>query len=448
MHGFGKLGFFVISIPLYLISHAVAPQGFRDGTLGQAEFNAPFGVVLRPDGDALYVADDKNHRIRLVSLGADAKVMSVVGRGLDEKNKRERPPPGSLCRPHGLGLGADGSVLIADSHNHRIIRAMWNGPDKRFVPTVLAGFEEGCSEGKAAQTQFRYPYSVVGAPSGVMYVADTDNHRIVRIYGGQTVTIAGGYKPGQGESGYKNGPARDARFLRPTHILLSSDGNSLIVTDHGNQCIRRINDIQRDEKTWVETLCGVPGEPGFRDGPASQSLFNNPYSCTWLHNDSSPSVLISDLANHRLRVFDPKTKSVSTLYGSAAHERSILNCPVSAVAIATLEPKQQPMDGKIVSGMRGGASETRNKKRFFRLFVVNRNKHELVSMHVDMGSDAASRGLALRGLTMRSSADQEAKVPIGDTSSRTFASRSGTRATGTRATGAAQREAKTSEDKS
>src|SRR5262249_18474582 len=48
-----------------------------------------------------------------------------------------------------------------------------------------------------------------------------------------------------GESGYKDGPGRGARFKRPSSIALSSDGRVLTVADEDNSRVRLI-EITRD----------------------------------------------------------------------------------------------------------------------------------------------------------------------------------------------------------
>eukprot|EP00466_Bigelowiella_natans_P015803 jgi/Bigna1/127420/aug1.4_g2128 len=257
----------------------------KDGDRLSASFNAPFGLAISPDGQSIFVADDKNHRIREISL-ANGVVSTAFGK-MDEKEQQR------LCRPHGVSIDpSTGDILIPDTDNHRLIRAKKVSEGASYEAEILAGSEEGCANGKrGVDAQFRYPYCIVtckkkdSSGATIYYATDTDNHRIVKIVGSKVSTIAGSSKSYQGDCGHKDGKASEALFQRPTHILLSADEDSLIVTDHGNQCIRRIHDLGREQKTWVETLAGVPQKSGFKDGAGSKALFNNPYSTQWLEYD-------------------------------------------------------------------------------------------------------------------------------------------------------------------
>jgi len=283
--------------------------GLKEGSVSKAQFHAPFGLAHSvKDPNLLFVADDKNHRIRKIDL-TKGMVSTVVG-NVDEKKQQYGPPlPSSLNRPHGVFVDKrSGDLLIPDTDNHRLIRARVT-PEGVYKAELLAGSEEGCKEGKDNEAQFRYPYCVISNSKGIIYAADTDNHRIVRISNNEVVTIAGSRKEYQGECGYKDGPGLSARFSRPSHLSLSPDEDSILVTDHGNQLIRRVNDIDREEKIWVETLAGTPHKAGFRDGDGKNCLFHNPYSTHFL---SSEEVLVADLANHRLRLLHIKTRTVST----------------------------------------------------------------------------------------------------------------------------------------
>ena len=64
--------------------------------------------------------------------------------------------------------------------------------------------------------------------------------------------------------------------------------------DSGNDCIRMIN----TKTMMVETVIGIPGQRGFKDGNRDEALFDQPHG---LVVDSDDVVYVSDWGNNRLR---------------------------------------------------------------------------------------------------------------------------------------------------
>jgi DNA-binding beta-propeller fold protein YncE len=94
-----------------------------------------------------------------------------------------------LNGPSALALEPGGTILVADSRNHRIRRVT----DVGKVTTVAgSGPSEGMggrADGPVEQARFRYPSGVAVGPAQEIYVSDTGNHRICRIAGGQVSTV-------------------------------------------------------------------------------------------------------------------------------------------------------------------------------------------------------------------------------------------------------------------
>jgi sugar lactone lactonase YvrE len=124
-------------------------------------------------------------------------------------------------------LGADGSLLVADTGNHRIRRIGRDG-----MVSTYAGSETprddlgralgGCRDGAASEAQFAYPTGLAADADGAVYVADTGNSRVCRISSqGEVTTI----------------PTSGAASLdTPTDVTVSPDGR-LWVTDAGRGAI-------------------------------------------------------------------------------------------------------------------------------------------------------------------------------------------------------------------
>jgi hypothetical protein len=56
---------------------------------------------------------------------------------------------------------------------------------------------------------------------------------------------------------------------------------------------------------WITTVAGAAdGEAGFRDGPASEALFNAPVSIAIAEEDGRTYVFVSDVGNKRIRLIE------------------------------------------------------------------------------------------------------------------------------------------------
>ncbi|GGG77538.1 hypothetical protein GCM10007415_06860 [Parapedobacter pyrenivorans] len=92
--------------------------------------------------------------------------------------------------------------------------------------------------------------------------------------------------------GHRDGRLEVAQFRNPDQIFCDQDGN-IFVADRSNHCIRRIT-----PEGMVETVLGMPGTAGWRDGGREEALFNNP---TGIGISSDGSVYVADFDNNRVR---------------------------------------------------------------------------------------------------------------------------------------------------
>lgn len=84
---------------------------------------------------------------------------------------------------------------------------------------------------------------------GVVWLADTGGHRILRLTPDGKLEVAAG----SGEPGWTDGVGTEARFYRPGGMVALGDG-SLLIADFWNACVRRLHSDGR-----VETVVGVRG---------------------------------------------------------------------------------------------------------------------------------------------------------------------------------------------
>lgn len=90
------------------------------GPATEATFNGPKGIACDRDGN-LFIVDTENHAIRKLDRKTGTLVTVAGGRrggGGDGGPATEA----GLDRPHGVAIGPDGALYIADTLNHRIRR--------------------------------------------------------------------------------------------------------------------------------------------------------------------------------------------------------------------------------------------------------------------------------------------------------------------------------------
>ena len=134
----------------------------------------------------------------------------------------------------GMGLAVDkaGIVYLADTGNHKI-KKIW--PDGRT--TSMAGSTAGFSNGVGQSTQFNNPWAVCVDKQGSVYVADMMNNRIRKITeSGVVTTVAGNGTAGFTDS--DNGMA--ATFYWPIKICIDPSNQAMYVMDIGNNAIRKV----------------------------------------------------------------------------------------------------------------------------------------------------------------------------------------------------------------
>jgi streptogramin lyase len=92
--------------------------------------------------------------------------------------------------------------------------------------------------------------------------------------------------------GHRDGEISIAQFRNPSQIFCDNDGN-MYVADSDNHCIRRIT-----PELMVETVLGMPGTAGWKDGGRQEALFNHPRGIGIAQDGS---VYVADNGNNRLR---------------------------------------------------------------------------------------------------------------------------------------------------
>jgi sugar lactone lactonase YvrE len=159
-------------------------ENIRDGAPDEANLAQPSGLAMDPKKQILYFADSETSSVRELDIKKD-QVMTIIGRGLFDFGDKDGTE-GSALLQHALGvaLSADGSKLyVADTYNHKVKIV---DPEMRSATTVAGTGKAGTgiamsATGGPGPVQFFEPASVAVGSATELFVADTNNHRIVRL---------------------------------------------------------------------------------------------------------------------------------------------------------------------------------------------------------------------------------------------------------------------------
>lgn len=220
---------------------------------------------------------------------------------------------GFTIDPLHTAADAAGNLFIADGNNHIILRLATDG-----TLTTVAGEsgQSGDVDGAPSAARFKGPEGIALGADGSIYVADKLNHRIRRIATDGTVsTLAGG-------GSERDGPAASASFQFPQDVAVDGQGN-VIVAEAGTGTLRRIG-----TDAMVTTLAGTKNLCGAVDGTGAAASFacGNPLGINFppetingpaaVAADADGTLYVADAGIHTVRKITADGQ-VSTLAGRA-----------------------------------------------------------------------------------------------------------------------------------
>ncbi|MGH7442424.1 MAG: hypothetical protein ACREKE_07110 [bacterium] len=252
--------------------------------------DGPMGVATDGAGD-LMIADEYSQRVLEVSpSGAVRRVAGTgfVGFARDGSVARSSP----LAYPSGVAVGGDGDIFIADTGNHRVLRVGASG-----VLSVVAGTgaaHKSGDGGPIGSAEFLEPIGLALDGHGDLFIADIAADRVREVKpSGLIMTVAG-----DGTAGYSGdgGAATAAELDAPAGLAVDARGN-LYIADSGNQ---RVREVGTDGVIRTAVGDGRRGWSG-DGGSALSARLNRPYGVAL---DAEGDLYIADSGNQRVREVD------------------------------------------------------------------------------------------------------------------------------------------------
>jgi hypothetical protein len=258
-------------------------HSWRDGVGSLSSFLFPTGVCVNASGFIL-VADWGNHRIRAVSPSGQVTTLAGNGRQAWVDGTGSQA---SFNHPLGVAVLASGLIAVADADNHCIRTVSPTGQ----VTTLAGSGYRSWADGMGSQASFNQPQGMVMLPSGVLVVADFYNNRLRTVSpSGLVATLTGNDNPG-----WNDGFGTQASFYGPAGVAVMPSGVVMVV-DMQNGRLRTVS-----PSGLVRTLAGNDNQ-GLSDGLGTQASFHSPTGVTVM---PSGVTVIADTLNNRLRSVAP-----------------------------------------------------------------------------------------------------------------------------------------------
>ena len=276
-------------------------NSFKDGSRDLSQFNFPYSIALDKDGGIL-VVDSYNNRIRKIT---GDKVITLAG-SVDKNDIYGFPMAGfkdvdalsaKFNKPRDAVVDSKGNIFVTDTGNNAI-RKISNNVVYTFAGNGEAGYVDG--EGKKAK--FNLPSGITIDKQDNLYVVDSLNNVIRKISPSGEVSTYAGTQLEIG--GHKDGALGNAKFNEPSDLVIDKTG-ALYVTDSGNQVIRKIYNgevitISGKVEGNVSGTDYVVGD--FRDGSAVEAKYNFPKG---IAITDEGVLLIADTWNNKVRAIKP-----------------------------------------------------------------------------------------------------------------------------------------------
>ena len=330
--------------------HRPAALGQATVVLGQPDFTKT-DPALKPtqsglrnptavasDGVHLVVADTDSNRVLIwnsIPTQNNQPADVVVGQPNFTSNTPVNPPnASSMSGPQGVWIGQDGKLLVADTHNNRVMIfnriPTANGAAANVVlgqPNFNVGIEKNIAQvtPDPKPTTMSDPVSVTTDPAGRLFVADLGYNRVLiwntipasnqapadialgqpdetsAIANNSSKLCASNGTDDQGNPTYP--PKCEATLSFPRFAL--SDGRRLFVADGGNDRVLIWSIVPTHDGQAADYILGQIGGQINQASDAADSQ-RTPIALAW----DGVNLYVADSYNRRINVYTPADNNI------------------------------------------------------------------------------------------------------------------------------------------
>lgn len=180
--------------------------GYIDGSATSAEFNQPSGLAIDSAGN-LYVVDANNHVVRKITPSGTVSTFAGNGAAGYVDGAAASAEFNLFSGAGGMAIDTSNNVYVADAHVSGGSMSTRKITPSGMVSTVMS----------------KGGYGLALDASGNIYFVDQSSHIYKATSAGVVSTVAG-----YGVSGWRDGPAMDAKFSSPTSLAIDASGDHYI----------------------------------------------------------------------------------------------------------------------------------------------------------------------------------------------------------------------------
>jgi sugar lactone lactonase YvrE len=227
---------------------------------------------------------------------------------------------GGLSNPQGEALDAAGNIYIADTQNNRVVEISAQNASQQ---TVIAGTGTAGNSGNgglATLAELSAPSAVAVGPAGYIFIADTGNNvvRVIDPASGNISVFAGGATTVCAAAGDTQGdvcPATQATLSAPSGLAVDILGN-VYIADTGDNLIRRVDHATGYINLDAGGASTVCSMASDTWGDGCPAIAATLNAPHGLALDSSDNLYVADTRNNEARQINLGTGAISAVAGN------------------------------------------------------------------------------------------------------------------------------------
>jgi hypothetical protein len=281
-----------------------------------AQLDQPSALAI-DDSGTLYIIDNGNDNI--CKIAANGIITVIAGEHHTDGSPRLRDLPPCYAvdgvalntlvwKPQGIAVDHAGNIYLTEGCSD--IRKISSSGYITTIANRRQQIGDNIDSDLAVNAILYHPHGIAIDKNDNIFYADGRINEVRRISkNGIISTIAGnGFKGYEGDGG----KATNARLNQPWGVAIDDNGN-IYISDRGNECIRKVNELG-----IITTIAGT-GKKGYGgDGSSAfNATFNEPMG---LSVDHYGNIYIADSRNDAIRKIDTNN-IISTFAGNGKRLR-------------------------------------------------------------------------------------------------------------------------------